>query len=150
MRLARPTHVAFALAITAALVAVPVMAHAPGADRSAPGADRSAPGDPCDALRATVDLEETRFACARDGADVWAAWVDPPASGAPDLVLNLVHVGSRGTRTTRSDQLPGAAAWFPTIAPIVIAPSESGATVDVVRVGFRSYPVAHRSLSRSQ
>jgi len=141
MCLARPTPVAFALAITAALVAVPVMAHAPGPPQT--------PGDACEALRAELDPEETRFACTRDGADVWAAWVEAPPSGARDVALNLVHVGPRGARTTRSDLLPGAAPWFPTIAPIVIAPSEGGATVDIVRVGFRSYPLAHRSLSRS-
>jgi hypothetical protein len=146
MRFVRPTPVAAALAITAALVAVPVMAHAPGEGLASRASDTS-----CAALRAGFEPEETRFACTldRDSADVWAAWVDAPSPGAHDLVLNFVHVGPRGGRTTRSDILPDAAPWFPTIAPIVIAPSADGATVDVVRVGFQSYPLAHRELSRA-
>jgi hypothetical protein len=131
-----------ALAVTAAFVAVPVMARAPS------GAATRVAEDTCVALQAETDADESRFACAKDGDDVWAAWIAPPATGAHDLVLTTVHVGPRGTRTARSDLLPGAASWFPTIAPITIATSEGGATVDVVRVGFRAYPLARRVLPR--
>jgi hypothetical protein len=131
------------LAVTAALVAVPVMAYAPESLRL------GATGDPCASLRAEMDdAEESRFACARDEDETCAAWIAAPAPGVRDLVLTAVHLGPRGTRAAHTFRLTGAREWFPTIAPLTVAPSATGATVDVVRVGFRSYPLAHEVLVR--
>jgi hypothetical protein len=125
------------LVAACAAVAVPVMAHAP-TDVPVGAAPTE---DACVALQETID-DDARFACADDAGDTWAAWILAPTAGARDLVLTTVHVGARGTRTTRSEPLPGAAPWWPTIAPITLTTTHSGATIDVVRVGFREYPIA--------
>jgi hypothetical protein len=140
-----PRAIPVALAVTAAFVAVPVMARAPSDAHPAQSAQ-----DACAVLHDEADAEESRFSCTQESSgDAWAAWIARPAPGARDLVLTTVHVGPRGTRTTGSDTLSGAAAWFPTIAPITIAPTAESVTVAVVRVGFREYPLASHTFPRS-
>ena len=139
MRPAKATLAAAVAAVTAALVAVPVLAHAP-CERAAIAAD-----DPCAAIVAEANGDEARFACVRGQKDLWAAWIAPPGNGARDLVLTTVHVDARGTRSTHVDELAGAAAWWPTIAPLSLRAGEDRATVDVVRIGFRPYALATKT-----
>jgi hypothetical protein len=102
-------------------------------------------GDPCVQLQG--DADEGRFACAADReGGRWAVRLDAPVPGAQDLTLTATHVDARGARTPFTARVPGAAAWWFTIAPVeqAVANSPDGTlAVDLTRVGFQRYPVGH-------
>jgi hypothetical protein len=146
MRLVTPATLGLVLGLSlvaATLRTTPATAAVGATDGEVGGAASN--GDPCSVLRG--DADEGRFACAADRAGGrWAVRLDAPVPGAHDLTLTATYVDGRGSRTPFTARVPGAAAWWYTIAPveqaIAIAPDGSLA-VDLTRVGFRSYPVGH-------
>jgi len=146
MRLATPATLALVLGLSlvaATLRTTPATAAVGATDGEVGGAASNA--DPCSVLRG--DADEGRFACAADReGGRWAVRLDAPVPGAQDLTLTATYVDAHGVQTPFAARVPGAAAWWYTIAPVdqAVALSADGAlTVDLTRIGFRQYPVGH-------